>query len=432
MKRITAVILAILGMAFPGAAVAAGTIVKGNIESNTTWEAAQGPYWVTGNVTVEKGAVLTVKAGTQVRLYPNVNIVVKGGLEAEGGEGNPAAFTAADGKAWGSLFFYGSDPKHSLLRRCVVAGGRVACVGASPVIEQCSLYGSANAVQVGENSAPRIVGNRITANTVGLSLTADTASPLATKNVIYDNRYGVYFERFGAPQVSGNLIYANRAYNMVNRSPKTVAAPWNDFRAADAASIAKTIYDGALSAGVGRVNFMPYKPVEENKPERIVVVDNGYEAFQPRLSLTLSGMAAQASGLRVPSAQRVGLGNLARLDYQFRPFMSIGVNAGYAAFMGNGKVSTVGQLDLTGRIIPVRIGAFEPYLTGAAGVNPLYNRDTTPWVGHYHAMAGVGARVSLDPAFGLDLSGAYDFYTPMAFHVDSFSVRVGVSYGVGL
>ena len=432
MKRLTATLLALAGLIFPALAWADSTQVQGSISHNTTWSPDHNPYLVQADVTVERGAVLTLKPGTKVYFAGETNLIVKGGLEAVGEASKAVYFSPQPGsRVWGNIYFAGSDPQHSVLTRCVIAGGRVVCVSSSPRIDQCSLYGSREAIQVGAGSSPVIIGNRITDNRVGLSLVSDSASPIVMKNVVYNNEYGFFFQDFGTPRVTGNLIYANRKYNIVNRSVKGISIPWNSYQMADSASISKTLYDGSSMAGVGLVNFTPFTPLVENRePQQLA--SRSPEPFLPSLSFTLAGLYTSAAGAHVPANQKVGIGNLLRVDYQFRPFMSVGINAGYAAFMSSGHASYIGQLDLVGRVTPFHVGGFEPYLLGGAGINPLYNDKTTPWAGHFHATTGLGTKFNFDSGWGMDLAGIYDFYSPMANHIDAFSVRLGVSYAIGL
>ncbi|WCJ59442.1 Ig-like domain-containing protein [Fontisphaera persica] len=89
-----------------------GQSVSGTISTDTTWLAANGPYNVTGTLTVGSGATLTIQAGTTVYLGSGVNLVVANGgrLLAEGTAAAPIRFTRAPGASttWGGITVNGS------------------------------------------------------------------------------------------------------------------------------------------------------------------------------------------------------------------------------------------------------------------------------------------------------------------------------------
>src|ERR1039458_8691430 len=248
--------------------LAAGpTYVNAGIAVSTEWTKDNSPYVIQSDVMVSRGAVLTIDPGVEVQFVASTtgkvgsgpNLVIQGGLRAVGNSTGSISFgPAAQGSLWGAIYFYNSDATNSVLQLCMIKGGRVVCNASSPIITQCAIYGAKSGVEIGANSQPQIIGNRITADGYGLSLLSDTASPVVTGNEIYNNNYGFYLKDFGTPNISGNKIYNNIKYNFVNYSPKTLAVPNNDFRILDAQQIVRTIYDGAYNATLGRVNFMPY------------------------------------------------------------------------------------------------------------------------------------------------------------------------------
>ena len=70
------------------------TYVSGPITSDTTWELANSPYIVTGDVTVEPGATLTIEPGVEVKFDGVYSIIVEGLLDAQGTSGNIIKFTS--------------------------------------------------------------------------------------------------------------------------------------------------------------------------------------------------------------------------------------------------------------------------------------------------------------------------------------------------
>ena len=419
-KKLAGWILKTAVGALMAARAAATVVVTGPITSSADWTAAQGPYLVRGNVVVQKGAVLTLQPGTEVRFQPSGrgqtggSLVVQGGLSAVGRDNKPVYFLPAVPESlWGGLYFDHSDPVRSLLEDCVITGGRVAVNGSSPTILSCVISGSRDALEVGQDSAPLVVANTITRNHYGLCLQSPTADPVVRRNQIYGNDYGVYLRDFGSPRFSVNSILNNRCYNLVNGSSKPLEMAGNDFGSPDFAVAARGIYDGNKDSKSGKVDLT-------GNPSEWA------GAFEPRLMAVVSGVFGQGFSNAAPGASALGVGNNLRLEYQFKPFMSVGLGTGYRAYTQSGVTTYATTLDLVGRIIPLKAGAFSPYLTGGAGLNLMAIHPA--WQGHFHAMAGLGTQWAMDSTWGLDLGAVYNFYTPMSQPLQSVEFRLGVSY----
>jgi hypothetical protein len=71
------------------------TPVSGTLSGNNIWTATNGPYLVTGNLTIASGAVLTIQPGTSVYFGSGVGITVNSGgrIDAEGNEFQHIRFT---------------------------------------------------------------------------------------------------------------------------------------------------------------------------------------------------------------------------------------------------------------------------------------------------------------------------------------------------
>ncbi|MGH7739828.1 MAG: right-handed parallel beta-helix repeat-containing protein [bacterium] len=238
------------------------TYIHDGIGASTTWSPDGNPYIVQNDITIAKGAVLTIEPGTDVHFVASgkagqgPNLVVEGGLVAVGNNREPISFQPdTNGTTWGAIYFYGSDPANSILQACLIKGGRVVCNSASPTIKGCAIFGAQSGVEIALNSQPQIIHNRITADGVGFVLISDTSSPVIMNNEIYNNKYGFYLKDFGTPTISGNQIYNNQSYNIVNYSRKSLALANNDFRQTNPNAIARTIYDGLYNPQLGRVTF---------------------------------------------------------------------------------------------------------------------------------------------------------------------------------
>ena len=267
-----------LAAAFQNALAAGPTYIRENISASINWTRDNSPYVLQSDIIVQKGAILTIDPGVQVQFgavagKPGAgpNLVVEGGLKAVGNSTAPIYFTpSTPGSLWGAIYFYGADSANSLMQACLIKGGRIVCNQASPTITQCSIYGAKTGIEIYGNSQPQIVNDRITMSGIGISLRADTASPVVTNNEIYNNTMGIYLEKFGAPNISGNKIYNNAKYNMVNYSNQPLSAPNNDFRLADAQQISRTIYDGAYNASLGRINITPFAGMQAGQTSAVM------------------------------------------------------------------------------------------------------------------------------------------------------------------
>ena len=87
----------------------ADTYVGGAITGNTTWIAANSPYIVNQNISVNEGITLTIDAGVTVKFDDNLGMIVNGTLEVLGTEGSPVLLTSSstepESGSWGGILF---------------------------------------------------------------------------------------------------------------------------------------------------------------------------------------------------------------------------------------------------------------------------------------------------------------------------------------
>ena len=78
---------------------------------------SKSPYYTAADVTVIKGARLTIEPGVEIRFAPNSCMIVQGGLTAQGTSSDSIRFVLNPqyaGQAWGALCFINSDSRSTL------------------------------------------------------------------------------------------------------------------------------------------------------------------------------------------------------------------------------------------------------------------------------------------------------------------------------
>ncbi|WP_336034376.1 right-handed parallel beta-helix repeat-containing protein [Halobacterium yunchengense] len=119
----------------PAAAAADPTYVDENVTSDATWTREDGPYFVSDDVTVARGATLTIEAGTTVNVGEDVRITVRGSLLANGTATDPVAITTAQPSpsagAWDTIEYDGAGDSVLRLRNARVAYGQTAVTATS-------------------------------------------------------------------------------------------------------------------------------------------------------------------------------------------------------------------------------------------------------------------------------------------------------------
>ncbi len=154
----------------------AATNVLGSITANTTWSAAQSPYQVTSDVTIDNTATLTIEPGVTVYMDPGANLTVNSGaLRAIGTPTQPIIFTSTTDNGagapaagdWGSLrFLGGTNDGSTVLERAEVRYGQgIVIQSASPTLNYVKiLNNSGPAISIDLNSSPGGIGLQATGN----------------------------------------------------------------------------------------------------------------------------------------------------------------------------------------------------------------------------------------------------------------------------
>lgn len=106
----------------PSPPILFGTPVGGNITNDTTWTAANSPYWITTDTYVLAGISLRIESGVRVQ-FDRADLMVAGSLEALGTSLSPVVFTTNDTPAanWGPSAHSSAAHSSSAIRASIMA-----------------------------------------------------------------------------------------------------------------------------------------------------------------------------------------------------------------------------------------------------------------------------------------------------------------------
>jgi LysM repeat protein len=167
----------------------------------------------------------------------------------------------------------------------------------------------------------------------------------------------------------------------------------------------------------------------------VCLASSAQASERPKLSLALDGVAAmditKDDGYALHESLKNGMGGYALLDYRIFRFLTVGAGFGVIRFSGDAGERYNTMLDLAGRIILAPGKRVEPYLLGGFGKNILMDQLEDPWLGNYHAQAGLGMRYAFSPRLDLDLAAVYDAWSPKDARMDVVDVRLGMAFNIG-
>ena len=236
---------------------AAATNVSGPITTDTTWDAAGSPYIVTGDVTVQNNAVLTIDPGVEVLFESNRRLQIgnffeAGALVADGdsGPGAPAQIVFSSNQAapaagdWRSLFFEGqADAANSIVRNVLIeyAGGSVGEAGLHLSHNAGSLTVEDVTIRKSAGYGIRLAGGGFSIDNVSTAETSDLSISIGTSGSIVGSVSNSSLESIRYAGVDPNVSWTNNTFDNWGVTISTV----------EPEAVGDLLSDSVFNAGVG-------------------------------------------------------------------------------------------------------------------------------------------------------------------------------------
>lgn len=235
-------LLSVAALILSSYALGQTTVPGGTYSSNVTWGPSGSPYVLTGNLTIAAGAVLTIQAGTVVKMSGQTRtITVNGQLLAQGNSANAVVFTSvqddaadgvdsgADGPTTGApgqwyqirLSANSSYPSNFDYVDMRFGGwgsadwgyGAIAVVGGTHVLSHSRLHhNQRSGVTVSSSGNVVISKTRLDHNANGVSVVGAAVS-LMDSVVDHNSSNGVYFSFAQSPATQSLVQHARISSN---------------------------------------------------------------------------------------------------------------------------------------------------------------------------------------------------------------------------
>jgi uncharacterized repeat protein (TIGR01451 family) len=184
---------------------------SGAITAAEEWCPAHNPHLVTGDVTVQNDAVLTIQPGVIVRFATGTGLYIgnlssPGKLVADGLVGQSITFTANFSPGipprgfWDGIEFAANSPTNTV-SYCLIEYANTGIFindADGHIIEHCTLRHNGDASVPGSGGAINVDGDIVT----------------LANNEIYDNDWGVRLRKSNSNMITGNLIHDNGDFGL--------------------------------------------------------------------------------------------------------------------------------------------------------------------------------------------------------------------------
>ena len=241
-----------------------------------SWRRAGFPYRILGTVGTRRGGRITIQPGVELRMGNGVFLIAdRGPIRARGTRGRPIVIRGTQRwrGQWGGIFIKPGGGS-SLFRHCHVShgGAKTCCSGAAAhlaaigatrrggvTIQNCSFTAGAGPGIWLEDTVATITGTKISDH-IDMGLVTLGTGRLTVENseIRRNGRAGCYHGGSGFVELSpDNSIVGNGQFDVVNMSTRNINARGNTWGVTTRRAIARRIFDGADSPGLGRVWFWP-------------------------------------------------------------------------------------------------------------------------------------------------------------------------------
>lgn len=218
--------------------------LSGALKEDTILE---GPYLVTGLLTVPKGTSLTISGGSRLLFLPQSGLHVRGRLTVTGGE-TPVEFAPSEEGKWGGITLEGA---RAALARFSLRGAMVGISSkdSETVVEGGLVSGCETGLAISGMSPVELKGMTVSGNLVGLKL-ADTAAKVSGSQIL-QNKEGIVAEGFSGEIRDNNIL--DNGSNVRSEKPLAVAPNWFGTVQADSMKLgnvtADKVYDSRVPGG---------------------------------------------------------------------------------------------------------------------------------------------------------------------------------------
>ena len=261
------------------------TKISANIANDTLWSIVHSPYIVGRDITVKRGATLTIEYGVQVRFDGYYSLIIEGTIIADGTNDKeatiiPIVFTSnksyPDIQDWKGIKFNNTNDDKSVLKYVQIeyADVGIDLLSASPHITDSVIANNVFGIKV-KSSNTTIMYNLIKDNSVGISIPRYTGYRLyITNNEITQNEKGVVSTPH--QMIQHNNLSGNRPYAIVRAREKPqniLFALRNWWGTIDTDAIKALIYDNIDDSKLGPVNYLPIptSKISDAGPRNLIV-----------------------------------------------------------------------------------------------------------------------------------------------------------------